>query len=96
MDRAARDVLVERGFGRAFKHATGHGVGFSAINHNARPRIHPACDALLEVGMVFNIEPAIYIPGVGGMRHCDDVVVTPSGAECLTPFLVQTDECERL
>jgi Xaa-Pro aminopeptidase len=95
VDRAAREVLAERGFGKAFKHATGHGVGFSAINHNARPRIHPASDSSLEVGMVFNIEPAIYIPGVGGMRHCDDVVVASGGVECLTPFLTHTDEWER-
>jgi Xaa-Pro aminopeptidase len=42
--------------------------------------------------MVFNIEPAIYIPGLGGMRHCDVVVVTQGGAECLTPFLIPPDE----
>jgi Xaa-Pro aminopeptidase len=95
VDRAAREVLTRRGFGTAFKHATGHGVGFAAIDHNARPRIHPASDALLEVGMVFNIEPAIYLLDIAGMRHCDDVVVTPAGAECLTPFLVRSEELER-
>jgi Xaa-Pro aminopeptidase len=94
VDRAARDVLTRRGFGSAFKHATGHGVGFAAINHNARPRIHPASDTVLEPGMVFNIEPAVYIPGVGGMRHCDVVAFTPAGAECLTPFLTRPDELQ--
>ena len=92
VDQAARDLLAARGFKSEFKHATGHGVGFAAINHDARPRIHPVCDVLLEVGMVFNIEPAIYIPGMGGMRHCDVVVVTESGAECLTSFLIQPDQ----
>ena len=87
VDHGARDVLSQRGFGSAFKHPTGHGVGFAAINHNARPRIHPMSDVALEVGMAFNIEPAIYLPGVGGMRHCDVVVVSKDGAECLTPFL---------
>jgi Xaa-Pro aminopeptidase len=92
VDRAARDVLTARGFGSAFKHATGHGVGFAAINHNAHPRIHPRSDVLLEAGMVFNIEPAVYLPGVGGVRHCDVVVVTESGVECLTPFLTGPGE----
>jgi Xaa-Pro aminopeptidase len=94
VDRAARDVLTRRGFDSAFKHATGHGVGFAAIDHNAHPRIHPASDAPLEVGMVFNIEPAIYIPECGGLRHCDMVVVTEGGAECLTPFLTRSDELD--
>jgi Xaa-Pro dipeptidase len=86
VDRAVRDVLTKHGFGAEFKHGTGHGVGFAAINHNARPRIHPKSDDRLEAGMVFNIEPGIYVEGFGGMRHCDMVTVTPGGAELLTPF----------
>jgi Xaa-Pro aminopeptidase len=94
VDRAARDVLTERGFGSAFKHPTGHGVGFAAIDHNAHPRIHPLSEVVLEVGMVFNIEPAVYIAGAEGMRHCDLVVVTEDGVECLTPFLTQPEELD--
>jgi Xaa-Pro aminopeptidase len=86
VDQAARRILEDRGFGKEFKHATGHGVGFAAINHNALPRIHPASDEVLELGMVFNIEPAVYIDGKGGMRHCDIVAVTENGAELLTSF----------
>ena len=86
VDTAARNVLKHHGFEREFKHGLGHGVGFAAIDHNARPRLHPASDDVLETGMVFNIEPAIYIEGVGGMRHCDMVAVTKTGAEVLTPF----------
>jgi len=86
VDHAAREVLEHRGFGKQFRHATGHGVGFAAINHNAKPRIHPLSHDLLESGMVFNIEPAVYIEGVCGMRHCDMVAVTPGGAELLTRF----------
>jgi Xaa-Pro aminopeptidase len=86
VDRAAREVLARRGFSKAFKHATGHGVGFAAIDHNAHPRIHPLSDEILEAGMVFNIEPAVYFTGIGGMRHCDMVAVTPQGGELLTPF----------
>ena len=78
--------MDRRGYGAAFRHATGHGVGFAAIDHNALPRIHPVSEELLEPGMVFNIEPAAYIPDVGGMRQCNMVVVTGQGAELLTPF----------
>ena len=78
VDRAARDVIRRHGFGDdAFPHGTGHGVGFAAIDHTARPRLHPASDDVLQPGMVFNVEPAIYIEGYGGFRHCDMVVVTP-------------------
>ncbi len=92
VDAAARDVLKSRGFGPHFKHSTGHGVGFSAIDANAKPRLHPNCDDTLEVGMVFNVEPAIYFLGYGGIRHCDMVAVTQTGAELLTPFQGRSDE----
>jgi Xaa-Pro aminopeptidase len=92
VDRAARDVLTKRGFGAQFKHPTGHGVGFAAINHNASPKIHPKCDEPLEAGMVFNVEPGVYIDGVGGIRQCDMVAVTGRGAEVLTPFQESEDE----
>lgn len=86
VDTAARDVLKARGFGPQFKHSTGHGVGFSAIDNNAKPRIHPRSRDTLETGMVFNLEPAIYFEGYGGIRHCDMVAVTEAGAELLTTF----------
>jgi Xaa-Pro aminopeptidase len=86
VDRAARAELERHGFGREFKHPTGHGVGFAAIDHNALPRIHPRSDEVLEPGMVFNVEPAVYIDGVGGLRHCEMVAVKDTGAELLTPF----------
>jgi len=84
VDRAARNVMNAHGLGKQFRHATGHGVGFAAINHNAKPRIHPLSHDRLEPGMVFNIEPAAYLEGMGGLRHCDMVAVTGSGAELLT------------
>ncbi|HSV15047.1 MAG TPA: Xaa-Pro peptidase family protein [Tepidisphaeraceae bacterium] len=92
VDRAARDVLAAAGFAAAFKHPTGHGVGFAAIDHNARPRVHPKSDDVLEAGMIFNVEPAIYLDGLDGMRHCDMVRVTADGALVLTPFSSSMDE----
>lgn len=92
VDAAARDVLSARGFGPQFKHSTGHGVGFSAIDANGKPRLHPKSKDTLEAGMVFNVEPAVYFEGYGGMRHCDMVAVTDSGAELLTPFHPPTND----
>jgi Xaa-Pro aminopeptidase len=86
VDRAAREVLEARGLGAAFRHGTGHGVGFAAIDHHGRPRIHPASPDVLEQGMVFTVEPAVYIEGWGGLRQCEMVAVTSEGAELLTPF----------
>ena len=82
----ARNILDKHGFGSEFTHSTGHNVGFAAIGFNGPPRLHPASPDILEVGMVFNVEPAIYIKGYGGMRHCDVVTVTPNGMELLTPY----------
>jgi Xaa-Pro aminopeptidase len=86
VDRAAREALEQRGLGEWFLHGTGHGVGFAAIDHNARPRVHPASDDVLETGMVFNVEPAVYREGWGGIRQCELVAVGAHGAELLTPF----------
>jgi Xaa-Pro aminopeptidase len=86
IDEAARSIMKSHGFGSAFKHATGHGVGFAAANANALPRIHPLSPDVLEPGMSFNIEPAAYFDGYGGMRHCDVVAVTSAGAAVLTGF----------
>jgi Xaa-Pro aminopeptidase len=93
VDRAAREVMRGHGFGDdAFRHATGHGVGFAAIDHGASPRIHPKSDEVLEQGMVFNVEPAAYIEGYGGLRHCDMVAVVSDGMELLTPFHATPDD----
>lgn len=92
VDHAARRVLEARGFGKGFKHSTGHGVGFGAISANALPRLHPKSPDVLRPGMVFNVEPAIYIEGYGGIRHCDMVAVTKTGYELLTPFQLSIDD----
>ena len=95
VNRAARTAMTNAGFGDEFVHGTGHGVGFAAINHNARPRIHPCSADVLEAGMTFNIEPAAYQAGAFGLRHCDMVVVTEDGAELLTPFLDAPEDLAR-
>ncbi|HEY1231119.1 MAG TPA: Xaa-Pro peptidase family protein [Ramlibacter sp.] len=92
VDRAARAVLEQAGFGAAFRHPLGHGVGFAAIDHNEPPRIHPASHEVLEEGMVFNVEPGVYIDGWGGARDCNMVAVSAAGCELLTPFQQSPDE----
>ncbi len=86
VDHAVRSVMKEHGMGEAFKHATGHGVGFAAANPNGVPRIHPLSHDVLEAGMTFNVEPAAYFDGYGGVRHCDVVAVTEDGVKVLTQF----------
>ena len=87
VDAAARDVMREAGFADAFKHGLGHGFGFQAINHAAAPIVHPASAHTLRAGMVHNMEPAVYLDGVGGFRLNDDVAVTGQGAETLSSGL---------
>jgi Xaa-Pro aminopeptidase len=91
VDRAARAAMERRGFGEQFVTPLGHGVGFAAIDHNAKPRLHPKSPDVLQAGMVFNIEPGVYFEGECGMRHCDIVAVTEHGAEVLTPFQDRPD-----
>ncbi len=81
IDRAARDVIVQEGYGHAFVHRTGHGLG---MDGHENPYIHADNAEQLGSGMVFTIEPGIYIPGYGGARVEDDVLITADGAESLS------------
>ncbi|MFW6003347.1 MAG: M24 family metallopeptidase [Halanaeroarchaeum sp.] len=80
VDEAARSVIEAHGFGDRFVHRTGHGVGLEV---HEQPYIVGGNDRILEPGMVFSVEPGIYIDGAYGIRIEDLVVVTPSGAERL-------------
>jgi len=85
VDRAARQVLDARGFGPAFGHGTGHGLGLDVHEEPRVSRPQPDVTAvLLEPGMVFTIEPGAYLSGFGGVRIEDDVLVTATGGELLT------------
>ncbi|PTX53908.1 Xaa-Pro aminopeptidase [Melghirimyces profundicolus] len=80
-DQVARDYITDHGYGEAFGHSTGHGLGMEV---HERPSLSVRGDSPLEPGMVVTVEPGIYLPGVGGVRIEDDVAVTEQGREVLS------------
>ena len=90
VDSVARTIIDKFGYGKLFGHGLGHGIG---LNVHEAPRLAVNQKEPLQAGMVVTVEPGIYVPGWGGVRIEDDVVVTKSGHEVLTNVAKELDAC---
>ena len=81
LDAKARDYIKSKGFGQYFGHGLGHGIGLDIHEH---PTVSPRSTTVIEEGMVFTVEPGIYIPGWGGVRIEDSVVMERDGVRRIT------------
>jgi Xaa-Pro aminopeptidase len=89
VDKVARTIITRAGFGKFFNHGLGHGLGLEV--HEA-PTLSRLSDQILVPGMVVTVEPGIYLPGKGGVRIEDDVLVTPKGCRVLSSLPKEMEE----
>jgi len=80
IDAIARDIIRKAGYGKAFGHSLGHGIGLDVHEH---PGVSGRSSGVLEPGQIITVEPGIYLPGIGGVRIEDDILVTKSGKKNL-------------
>jgi Xaa-Pro aminopeptidase len=83
VDQACREVIAASGWGERFEHGTGHGVG---LDIHEEPSVGPGSTAILVPGTVVTVEPGVYLPGTGGVRIEDTLVVTEDASRSLTQF----------
>jgi Xaa-Pro aminopeptidase len=91
IDNIAREIITNAGYGEQFGHGLGHGVGLAV---HEQPRLSPKADNVLQPGMIVTVEPGIYLPGFGGVRIEDLVVVTEAGCRILTQSTKELVELE--
>jgi Xaa-Pro aminopeptidase len=92
VDSAARKVITDAGYGEYFTHSTGHGLG---LDVHESPRLRQNTDEILASGMVVTVEPGIYLPGWGGVRIEDDILVGRDDGVCLSTLPRDLGELER-
>jgi len=87
VDKACREVLVEYGYGKYYVHSTGHGVG---LDVHEEPRVVPGIKEKVLKGMVFTVEPGVYVPGLGGVRIENDIYIGSRGPVVLNKAKIPT------